>query len=91
LSTNPPALLGISANEFEKMKERNLRVYGEHVGEEEEEEVVEFLAIEEGIADDAAVDEAVEGVDKEEEADHTGDDSEKDFEEGEFYCSLLVG
>ena len=91
LSTNPPALLGISANEFEKMKERNLRVYGEHIGEEEEEEVVEFLAIEEGIADDATVDEAVEGVDKEEEADHTGDDSEKDCEEGEFYCSLLVG
>ncbi len=84
LSTKPPALLGISANEFEKMKERNLRVYGEHVGEEEEVEEVEFLAMEEDVAGDAAMDEAVESVDKEEEADHPGDDSEKDVKEGEF-------
>jgi regulator of nonsense transcripts 2 len=41
LSTKPPALLGINLNEVEKLKERNLRVYGGNSGEEGGEIVME--------------------------------------------------
>ena len=41
LSTKPPGLLGINLNEVEKLKERNLRVYGGNSVEEEGEIVME--------------------------------------------------
>ena len=92
LSTKPPALLGISASEFEKMKERNLRVYGENVGEEEDDdEEMDMTAMEEDTGDDDVMDEEGEGDVKDEELDDAGDDEEKDGEEGECYLAYSWG
>jgi regulator of nonsense transcripts 2 len=90
LSTKPPALLGISASDFSKTKERNLRVYGDHGGEEEDEEDEEIdLAAIEDMGDDAIMDETEEGDDNDEEVDDAADDGEKDGK-GELHRSLVV-
>jgi regulator of nonsense transcripts 2 len=63
LSTKPPALLGINANDLEKLKERNSRVYGGNSGEEVEEEG-DMPVIEEEVGENAGLEEAEEGDEK---------------------------
>ena len=63
LSTKPPALLGINANDLEKLKERNSRVYGGNSGEEMEEEG-DMPVIEEEVGENAGLEEAEEGDEK---------------------------
>ena len=72
LSTKPPALLGINANDLEKLKERNLRVYGGNSGEEVEEEG-EMPAIEKEIGENGGLEEAEEGDDKDGNMDEEGE------------------
>jgi regulator of nonsense transcripts 2 len=63
LSTKPPALLGINANDLEKLKERNSRVYGGNSSEEVEEEG-DMPVIEEEVGENAGLEEAEEGDEK---------------------------
>jgi hypothetical protein len=63
LSTKPPALLGISANDLEKLKERNLKVYGGNSVEEMAEEG-EVSVFEEEVDENSALEECEEGDDK---------------------------
>ena len=72
LSTKPPALLGINANDLEKLKERNSRVYGGNSGEEVEEEG-DMPVIEEEVGDNAGLEEAEEGDEKDETMDLDGE------------------
>mmetsp|Transcript_33579 Transcript_33579/g.61792 ORF Transcript_33579/g.61792 Transcript_33579/m.61792 type:complete len:1566 (-) Transcript_33579:189-4886(-) len=72
LSTKPPALLGINANDLEKQKERNLRQYGGNGGEGEEE------------GDEAMAVDEVGGGDETEPKEESAEDGEDDaMEEGE--------
>ena len=72
LSTKPPALLGINANDLEKLKERNSRVYGGNSGEEVEEEG-DMPVIEEEVGENAGLEEAEEGDEKDETMDLEGE------------------
>jgi len=72
LSTKPPALLGINANDLEKLKERNSRVYGGNSGEEVEEKG-DMPVIEEEVGENAGLEEAEEGDEKDETMDLEGE------------------
>ena len=72
LSTKPPALLGINANDLEKLKERNSRVYGGNSSEEVEEEG-DMPVIEEEVGENAGLEEAEDGDEKDETMDLEGE------------------
>jgi hypothetical protein len=63
LSTKPPALLGINANDLEKLKERNSRVYGGNSIEEVAEEG-EIPVFEEEVDENSGLEETEEDDDK---------------------------